>query len=132
MARRERTAAFGPPHDEEELKALRAAAEEVTLKKGSPPEVIAEAVITRWILERAVLVTAKRTGPVAFDLKNAKLRGFYAALLPQIGGALTHLPADKPFWELDKDEVLDIFIAGFQAAVAARVALLELDDDIPF
>lgn len=132
MARQPRGAPFGAPHDEEELKALHAATEELMLKKGQPPQVIAEAVITRWILERAVMVTAKRTGPVAFDLKQAKLRGFFTALLPQLGTALAHLPADKPFWELDKEQVLDIFVAGFIASVEARTALLELDDDIPF
>jgi hypothetical protein len=98
------------------------------------PEGLAATIISTWILERMRMTVEKRTGKIVFDLGDTKLRGAFAALLPKLGKALAHLPADRPFWELDKDQVLDVFVAGFQAAREAGVGVFEMeaDDEIPF
>jgi len=72
-----------------------------------------------------------------FDLKDARLRGLIEAALPAIGATVAHLPGDVPFFELDKQQVIDLFMAGIvgaqEAAVAAHESLgFPFDDQIPF
>lgn len=72
-----------------------------------------------------------------FDLQDARLRGFLEAALPAIGATIAHLPADKPFFELEKAQIIDLFMAGIvgaqEAAVAANESLgFPFDDEVPF
>jgi len=94
---------------------------------------IATRVISAWITERSFMAAKARTGTIAFDLKHAKLRGVYTAILPQIGEALEGLPADVPFFDLTKDQILDVCVAIALAGKEAIASMLEgPDDEIPF
>jgi hypothetical protein len=72
-----------------------------------------------------------------FDLGDARMRGFIEAALPAIGGALSRLPPDVPLFELDKAQVVDVFLAGIRGAQEAALAANEslgfpFDDEVPF
>lgn len=97
----------------------------------------AYACISAWIAKRNELTAgARMTETVAFDLGDAKLRGTIAASLPAIGSALSGLPADKPFFELDRNQVIDVFAVGLSLVREAEFRAAEsphlLDDEIPF
>jgi hypothetical protein len=102
------------------------------------PKNLATVAISAWILERAKLTASPRlTAERVFDLGNARLRGYLEAALPHVGANLSHLPADKPFFELEKDQVLDVLVAGIEAAREAAMAAGEslsypFSDEIPF
>lgn len=99
---------------------------------------LAQVAISQWVLERHRLTAAPRmTAERVFDLGNARLRGYLEAALPHVGANLSHLPADKPFFELEKDQVLDVLVAGIEAAREAACAANEslsfpFDDEIPY
>jgi hypothetical protein len=124
---------------EEEAALARAVAVLRSLAPGATnPEAITIAVISSWIVERTRLSAGKRlTSNLAFDLGDSRTRGIVEAALPGIGAKLAHLPADKPFFKLEKGQVVDAFTAGIFGAHAAAVSLGELgqfpfDDVIPF
>ena len=95
-------------------------------------EAVASAVISRWIIERMKrAVGARLADNVVFDLQDAKLRGMVEAALPQIGAALSGLPADVPFFGLGKEQAVDVFMAGCIAYREAAVAAGE-SHDFPF
>jgi hypothetical protein len=78
-------------------------------------------------------MTAERV----FDLGDTRLRGYAEAALPHIGATLAALPADVPFFALDKRQVIDIFMAGIEGVREAAVAANEsvgwpFDDECPF
>lgn len=132
-AKLERGPEAAPDPDEEQALAAATAA----LAGCRDPKSAAYACISAWIQKRAELTAgARMTETVAFDLGDAQLRGVIAACLPSIGNALCGLPADKPFFELSKDQVIDVFAAGLSLVREAKVRAMEsphlLDDEIPF
>jgi hypothetical protein len=116
--------------DPDEVAALAAAVEAT----GMPERLVVEAIST-WITTRARLCAGARlTENLAFDLGDAKLRGFVEAALPAIGGAVD-VPADVPFYSLDRDAVVDLFTVAVQAVREAAVAAGESPNfsmEIPF
>lgn len=101
-------------------------------------EAVTSAVISKWIIERSKRASRVRLSEtVAFDLGDARLRGFIEAALPQIGEALGGLDPTKPLFELSRDEVVGVFAAACIGASAAATAYGEsqafpFDDPIPF
>ena len=122
---------MAPPDPEEAAAVARAAARLKELLPGCPsPEAVVYAVVSAWIVERVRLsVNRILCGQVAYGLGDAHLRGSLEAALPRIGAELSHLPADKPFFELSKDQVVDVLAVGFKAGVATGALL---NDEIPF
>jgi hypothetical protein len=94
--------------------------------------------ISEWIIARTSMAASVRlNADLMFDLKDARLRGFVEAALPAIGGSLEHLPADKPLFDLSKEEVVSVFIAGIRGAQEAAVSANEslgfpFSDEVPF
>lgn len=123
-------AALPPPDPEEEAALDRASA---TLRGLAPsvgdPRAVASAVISAWIIERVRLSIGRVSGKHAFTLDDAHLRGSLEAALPEIGEALSHLPAETPMFGLSKDQIVDVLVAGCQAG--KRTGAL-LNDEIPF
>jgi len=125
--------AFAPnPPDPEEMAAVHVAA--AKLKEFFPghaaPEAVVYAVVSAWIVERVKLSIGRvLCGKIAYSLGDAHLRGSLEALLPQIAEQLSHLPGDKPFFELDKEQVLDVLAIGFHAGHHSGAFY---DDEIPF
>lgn len=99
---------------------------------------LAQVAISQWVLERHRLTAAPRmTAERVFDIGDARLRGYAEAALPHIGATLAALPADVPFFALDKSQVIDIFMAAIEgvreAAMAAGESLsFPFDDEIPY
>lgn len=92
------------------------------------PESTATACISAWISKRAQLSAGARlTENLAFDLRDAKLRGIVAAALPKIGAAL-NVPPGVAFFDLPRDAVIDLFCIAYQAVQDAEVAA----DERPF
>jgi hypothetical protein len=128
------------PPDYEEQRALDRAAEALTkFRPGlAEPRNLAAVAISEWILERHRLTAAPRmTAERVFDLGDTRLRGYAEAALPHIGATLAALPADVPFFALDKRQVIDIFMAGIEGVREAAVAANEsvgwpFDDECPF
>lgn len=124
-------AVFASPPDPEEQAAVARAAS--TLRELAPnlphPEAVATAVISAWIIERVRLAIGRVCGEHVFDMGDSHLRGTIEASLPKLGEALAHLPPGKALFDLSKDEVVDVFAAGFLAG-KERGALL--NDEIPF
>lgn len=131
--RRKKAEGFGPPPiDPEEEAALQRAI--ATLHEHAPNiangRAVTQAVISAWIIERVRLSVPRiMCGKLAYGLGDSHLRGSLEAVLPEVGAALTHLPADKPFFELTKDQVVDVLAVGFQAG---RESGALLNDEIPF
>ena len=128
-----------PPDYQEERALERAAKALEDFRPGiASPKNLAAVAISAWILERAKLTASPRlTAERLFDLGNAKLRGYLEAALPHIGATLAALPADVPFFALDKSQVIDIFMAAIEgvreAAMAAGESLsFPFDDEIPY
>lgn len=98
----------------------------------------AAVVISEWIVARTSMAASIRmNADLMFDLGDARLRGFVEAALPAIGGSLAGLPADVPLFELSREQVVDVIVAGIlgaqEAAVAANESLgFPFDDEIPF
>jgi hypothetical protein len=72
-----------------------------------------------------------------FDLQDSRMRGFIEAALPAIGASVAHLPSDRPLFDLEKAQVVDVILAGIlgaqEAALAANESLsFPFSDDIPF
>jgi hypothetical protein len=143
MAQRQTKPAIKPAYtpDADEAEALAAAA--VTLRSLTGcqnPEAVASAVISRWIIERMKRCAGARLADtVVFDLGDAKLRGMIEAALPQIGGAIAEagVESDAAFFDLPRDQVLNVFVAaciGYrEAAVAAGESRdFPFSDPIPF
>lgn len=122
---------MAPPDPEEAAAVARAAARLKELLPGCPaPETVVYAVVSAWIVERVRLsVDRVLCGQVAYGLGDAHLRGSLEAALPRIGAELAHLPSDKPFFQLSKDQVVDVLAIGFKASVATGALL---NDEIPF
>lgn len=124
--------------DPQEVAALKRATEAVALTKGATPEQIAFLAIAVWIAERTRLSAAHRVcADLVFDLKDSQMRGFVEAALPAIANTLSHIPRDKPLFELSRDQVVDVALAFIEGAresfVAAGEAMgLPFDDEIPF
>lgn len=117
--------------DPDEAAALKHVAETTGLT-----EERATAVISAWIMKRAELSAGARlTENLAFDLGDAKLRGFVSAALPVIGGAV-EVPPGVAFYDLDRDAVVDLFTLAFsaiqEAAVAAGECPTVMGERIPF
>jgi len=130
-------AEYGP--DPEEEAALDRAAQAVARFSPnlSAPRSLAAVAISEWIIARTSTAAARRSQHLVFGLGDAQVRGFVEAALPAIGAALSHLPADVPFFELDKDQVIDLFMAGIEGAREAAVLTNEslgfpFDDEVPF
>lgn len=128
-----------PPDYQEERALERAAKALEDFRPGIvSPKNLATVAISAWILERAKLTASPRlTAERLFDLGNAKLRGYLEAALPHVGANLSHLPATVAFFDLEKDQVLDVMMAGIEAVKEAAVAANEslgwpFDDEIPF
>lgn len=129
-------AEYGP--DPEEEAALDRAAKAVARFSPnlSAPASIAAVAISEWIIARTATAAARRSQHLMFNLKDARTRGFVEAALPAIGAAVSHLPADVPFFELDKEQVIDLFTAGIEGAREAAVLANEslnfpFDDEVP-
>ncbi len=126
------------PHDYQEERALDRAADALAKFGAGTPKTLAAVAISAWIVERAKLTASPRlTAERLFDLGNAKLRGYLEAALPHVGANLSHLPATVAFFDLEKDQVLDVMMAGIEAVKEAAVAANEslgwpFDDEIPF
>ena len=102
------------------------------------PEAIVFTVVSAWIIERTRLAAGRRlTETVAYDLGDARCRGVIEAALPSLGEALVDLPGDVAFFDLPKELVVNVILAGLYAAHDAAVSLNEansfpFDDAIPF
>lgn len=124
--------------DPQEERALARAADAVARFGGGKPDAIAAVAISSWIIERTRLSAAHRVNAeLRFNLTDARMRGFIEAALPAVAGTLAHIPADKPLFELTRDQVVDVAIAFIEGAreafVAANEAMgLPFDDEIPF
>lgn len=121
-----------PPPDPEEEAAIARACDK--LKEFFPghasPRSVVYAIVSAWIIERVKLSIGRvLCGKVAYNLGDSHLRGSLEAALPEIGEQLSHLPSDKPFFELSKDQVIDILAIGFHAGQNGGALL---DDEIPF
>lgn len=133
MAARKKAGGFGPsPIDPEEEVALQRAT--ATLADHAPrianARAVTQAVISAWIIERVRLSIPRiLCGKLAYGLGDSHLRGSLEAALPEVGAALAHLPSDKPFFELTREQVVDILAVGFQAG---RESGALLNDEIPF
>lgn len=137
--RRERGPAKAAPQpDHQEQRALERAAEAVAKFGSGKPDTIAAVAISAWIISRTSSAASVRmNAELLFDLGNAWLRGFVEAALPAIGESLAHLPADRPLFELEKAQVVDVIVAGIlgaqEAAVSANESLgFSFDDEIPY
>jgi hypothetical protein len=132
-ARRPKGGGFTPPPpDPEEEAALDRAASTVRefLPGYANPRGLATAIISTWIVERVRLSTHRMLcGEIVFNCGDAHLRGSLEAMLPDVGAALSHLPADRAFFDLSKDQVIDVLAIGFHAG---RDAGALLNDEVPF
>lgn len=126
------------PDPQEEAALQRAAEALLEFRPGlSDPKILAYVAISAWIVSRTAQSARIRFGELAFDLNDARLRGFIEGALPRIGEALAHIPADAPLFELTRDQVVDVFLAGIaatqEAAVAANESLgFPFCDEVPF
>lgn len=132
--RKEERAAAPPSPDEE---AALDAAEAMAARFGvSQPRAVASAVISAWIVERTRLALGNiPVGDIAYDLNDSQARGRALRALPAIGDAISHLPADKPLFELDRDQILDVVVACHAVVEekgAPKPKKTSLDDEIPF
>ena len=122
-----------PPIDEEEEAALARAIQTLgDLMPGirQPLRPVVQAVISAWIIERVRLSVPRiLCGKLAYGLGDSHLRGSLEAALPNIAQALKHLPADVPFFQLTKEQVVDVLAVGFHAGVENGALL---DDEIPY
>lgn len=124
---------FGPPPpDEEEEAALERAIKVLAdLMPGirQPLRPVVQSVISAWIIERVRLSMGRvLCGETAYGFGDAHLRGSLEAALPKVAEALGDLPPDVPFFQLSKDQVIDVLAVGYQAG-RDRGALL--DDELP-
>jgi hypothetical protein len=133
MAGRKIKGGFTPPTpDPEEVAAVDRATEKLKdLLPGCPnPRAVVEAVVSAWIVERVRLSVGRLLcGEIAYSLGDAHLRGSLEAALPDIAAALADLPADVPFFELSKEQVIDVLAVGFHAGKDTGALL---DDEVPF
>lgn len=120
-----------PPDPEEAAAVTRAAARLKEMLPGCPsPEAVVYAVVSAWIVERVKLSVGRiLCGEIAYGLGDAHLRGSLEAALPRIGAELSHLPSDKAFFDLSKEQVIDVLAIGFKAGVETGALL---NDEIPF
>lgn len=102
------------------------------------PKALAAVAISAWIVSRTRQASRNRLAEtLVFDLTPARYRGYVESALPQIGGALSHVPADVAFFALPKETVVDVFVAGLigvrEAATAAgESSAFPFDDEVPF
>lgn len=127
------------PDPEEEAALNRAAAALERFGPGGDARSRAAVVISEWIIARTSTAARRRGGEhLLFDLADARIRGFVEAALPSIGAAVAErIDAETPFFELDKEQVIDLFVAGIEGAREAAVLANEdlgfpFSDDIPF
>jgi hypothetical protein len=126
--------------DYQEVAALDEATQAViNFMPGCPQaKALATVAISAWIVSRTRQASRNRLAEtLVFDLSPARYRGYVESALPQIGGALSHLPADVPFFGLPKASVVDVFVAGLigvrEAAIAAgESSAFPFDDEVPF
>lgn len=94
-----------------------------------PLRPIVQSVISAWIIERVRISIGRiMCGEIAYDLGDSHLRGSLEAALPDIAKALEGLPPDVPFFELSKEQVVDVLAAGFHAGKEMGALM---DDEIP-
>lgn len=122
-----------PPIDPDEEQALQRAIQVLgELMPGirQPLRPVVYAVISAWIMERVRLSIPRiLCGKLAYGLGDSHLRGSLEAALGDIAEHLAHLPPDVPFFELSKEQVVDVLAIGFHAGVEHGALL---DDEIPF
>ena len=122
-----------PPIDPEEEAALQRAIQVLgELMPGirQPLRPVVYAVISAWIIERVKLSLPRiMSGNNCFGLGDSHLRGSLEASLGQIAESLSHLPADVPFFELSKEQVVDVLAVGFHAGMDNGALM---DGEIPF
>jgi hypothetical protein len=137
MKKREGPKAPPTPDYQEERALARAVAAAQRFAPGTNAAVVSVA-ISEWIIARTSMAASVRlNADLMFDLKDARLRGFIEAALPAIGNTLSHLPGDKPLFDLSRDEVVGVFAAGIQGAQEAAVCANEslgfpFSDEVPF
>lgn len=127
-----------PTPDYQEIRALERAVAAMQRFAPGTNAALASVAISEWIIARTSMAASIRiNADLMFDLKDSRLRGFIEAALPTIGASIAHLPADKPLFELDVAQVIDVIVAGIRGAQEAAVAANEslgfpFDDEIPF
>lgn len=137
MKKREGPKAPPTPDHQEEAALARAVAAMQKFQPGANAA-LASVAISEWIIARTSMAASVRlTADLMFDLNDARLRGFVEAALPVIGGNISHLPADKPLFELEQFQVVDMIVAGIlgaqEAALSANESLgFPFDDQVPF
>lgn len=132
------------PPDLQEQQALNEAV--AALKALAPglhqSERIASTIISTWIASRCRQAAESRLPEsVACDHGDARMKGYALAALPNIGAALGDLPSDVPFFQLSKDQVVNVLVTGYRWIEAAAVGASEepnvkfnweKGDEVPF
>lgn len=122
-----------PPIDPEEEAALERAIQvlaEMMPGIRQPLRPIVYSVISAWIIERVRLSLPRiLCGKNVYGLGDSHLRGSLEASLGDIADALKHLPPDVPFFQLSKEQVVDVLAVGFHAGLDNGALL---DDEVPF
>lgn len=127
-----------PTPDYQEEQALARAVSAMQRFQPGATAALASVAISEWIVARTSMAASVRmNADLMFDLSNSRMRGFLEAALPAIGGTLAHIPADKPLFELDVAEVIDVFMAAIEGAREAAVSANEslgfpFSDEVPF
>ena len=130
-----------PPDYQEERALDRAAKALEDFRPGiANARYLAQVAISQWVLERHRLTAAPRmTAERVFDIGDARLRGFVEAALPRAGATLAEagLPEGTALFDLSKEHIVDVFMAGTvgaqEAAMAAGESLgFPFSDEIPF
>jgi hypothetical protein len=127
-----------PTPDYQEERALARAVSAMQKFQPGANAALASVAIAEWIVARTAMAASNRlSSELLFDLKDSRMRGFLEAALPAIGGTLAHIPADKPLFELDVSQVVDVFMAGINGAIEAAVSANEslgfpFDDEVPY
>ena len=114
------------PPDPDEEAAQAAAAAAVAAARGRSPDEIATACISAWVQARARLVAEKaETAFLVFDYKDAHTRGAIEAALPAIADELSFIDPKTPFFDLPKEQVIDIILIGAEYSGQAWVYVQE-------
>lgn len=124
--------------DDQEDRALERAGKALADFGTAPPRTLAAVAISEWICARTSMMASVRcNSELLFNLGDARLRGFVEAALPAIANSLGEVDLSRSLFDLGKDEIVGVFVAGIlgaqEAAVAANESLnFPFDDAIPF